>query len=113
MLAAAGGFLLLAAAPGVAVLYGLMFLAGVAIAPGFSCIYRLVGAVTPAGASIESFSWVASGIQIGAAIGSAVGGFLVQLVGSRLAFVCAAGCGLATAGIAMWRTRDLIKAEAG
>ncbi len=47
MLAGAAGFLLLAAAPGVAVLYGLLFLAGVAIAPGFSCIYGLVGAVTP------------------------------------------------------------------
>jgi len=68
-----------------------------AIAPGFSCIYGIVGAVSPATSSIESFSWVASGIQVGAAIGAAVGGFLVQLVGPRLAFVCAGGCGLATA----------------
>jgi MFS family permease len=107
MLGGAGGFLLLAAAPGVGVLYGLMFVAGVAIAPGFSCIYGIVGAVTPATSSIESFSWVASGIQVGAAIGAAVGGFLVQLVGPRLAFVCAGGCGLATAAFAAWRAHRL------
>lgn len=111
MLVGAGGFLLLAAAPGVGVLYGLMFVAGTAIAPGFSCIYGIVGAVSPATSSIESFSWVASGIQVGAAIGAAVGGFLVQLVGPRLAFVCAGGCGLATAILAMWRTRHLTAAE--
>ncbi len=110
MLAGAGGFLLVAAAPGVGVLYGLMFVAGVAIAPGFSCIYGIVGAVSPATSSIESFSWVASGIQVGAAIGAAVGGFLVQLVGPRLAFVCAGGCGLATAVFAAWRTRRLTAA---
>jgi MFS family permease len=112
MAASAGGFLLLAAAPGVDVLYGLMFLAGVAIAPGFSAIYGLVGKLAPSEGAVEAFSWIASGIQMGAAGGAAIGGLLVQGVGTRWAFVFAAGCGLSTAGIAWWRARRLRPAPA-
>lgn len=103
MLAAAVGFLCLAAAPGVGVLYGLLFLAGMSIAPGFSCIYGLVGQLAPATGSVEAFSWIASGIQMGAAGGAALGGLLVEDIGTRWSFVFAAGCGLGTAGIAWWR----------
>jgi predicted MFS family arabinose efflux permease len=101
MLATAGGFALLAVAPGVGVLYGLLFLAGVAIAPGFSCIYDLVGRTTPPEVSVEAFSWVASAIQLGAAAGAAVGGVLVQASGTRTAVLCAAlvGVGTATVGV--------------
>jgi len=112
MASSAGGFLLLAAAPGVDVLYGLMFLAGVAIAPGFSAIYGLVGKLAPSEGAVEAFSWIASGIQMGAAGGAAIGGLLVQGVGTRWAFVFAAGCGLSTAGIAWWRARRLRPAPA-
>jgi MFS family permease len=103
MLAAAVGFLCLAAAPGVGLLYGLLFLAGMSIAPGFSCIYGLVGTLAPSTGSVEAFSWIASGIQIGAASGAALGGLLVEDIGTRWSFVFAAGCGLVTAAIAWWR----------
>jgi MFS family permease len=105
MLAAAVGFLCLAAAPGVGLLYGLLFLAGMSIAPGFSCIYGLVGQLAPSTGSVEAFSWIASGIQMGAACGAALGGLLVEDIGTRWSFVFAAGCGLGTAGIAWWRAR--------
>jgi MFS family permease len=104
---AAVGFLCLAAAPGVGLLYGLLFLAGMSIAPGFSCIYGLVGDLAPSTGSVEAFSWIASGIQMGAAGGAAIGGLLVEDIGTRWAFVFAGGCGIATAAIAWWRSRHL------
>ncbi|HXY45200.1 MAG TPA: MFS transporter [Acidimicrobiales bacterium] len=108
VLAAAGlGFLCLAAAPGVGVLYLLLFVAGVSIAPGFSCIYGLVGSLAPSTGSVEAFSWVASGIQMGAAGGAALGGLLVDTIGTRGSFVLAAGGAAATAVIALRRTRRL------
>jgi MFS family permease len=107
MAASAGGFLLLAAAPGVDVMYGLIFLAGMSIAPGFSAIYGLVGKLAPSSASVEAFSWIAGGLQMGAAGGAAIGGLLVEGVGTRWSFVVAAGCGLSTAAIAWWRARNL------
>lgn len=107
LVAGALGFALLCVAPSVAVLFGLMFLAGIAIAPGFSCIYRLVADVTPHRSSVEAFSWVSSGIQIGAAIGAAAGGLLVQSFGTRVAMLCAAGCALGAGGIAQLRAHHL------
>jgi MFS family permease len=101
------GFLALVAAPGVAVLYGLLFLAGMSIAPSFSCIYGLVGGVSPADGSVEAFSWIASGIQMGAAGGAALGGLLVDDVGTHWSFAFAGGCGLLTAAIAWWRSHNL------
>ncbi len=112
LLTAAAGFACLAVASGVAVLFPLMFLAGVSIAPGFSCIYGLVGASAPAGGVVEAFSWVSSGIQMGAAGGAALGGVLVDTLGTRSTFLFAAGVGLATASVAWWRTRHLRPAAA-
>ena len=94
------GFALLSLAPGVAVLYGLMFLAGIAIAPTFSCVYGIVSELAPHGSSVEAFSWISSGIQVGSAIGAAVGGLLVESLGARMALLCAAGCTLSTVAIA-------------
>jgi len=108
MAAAALGFLCLAAAPNIGVLYGLLFLAGMSIAPGFSCIYGLVGSLAPSTGSVEAFSWIGSGIQMGAAGGAAVGGILVDAVGTRWSFVVAAGGAMATAAVAWWRTRHLL-----
>jgi MFS family permease len=105
--ASALGFALLPLAPDLGALYGLIFVGGIAIAPGFSCIYWLVGELTPHGSSVEAFSWISSGIQVGAAIGAASGGLLVQSFGSRVAMLCAAGCALGTAGIALLRGHHL------
>ena len=107
MLGTAVGFAVLALAPSVVVLYGLLFVAGTAIAPGFSCIYELVGRTTPPRASVEAFSWIASAIQVGAAIGSAVGGAVVQSAGARVAMLCASGVGLCTAGVGLGGRRFL------
>ncbi|HEY2768946.1 MAG TPA: MFS transporter [Solirubrobacteraceae bacterium] len=71
-------------------------LAGLTIAPIFSCQYALVGRAASAGTANESFTWVASALIGGVALGSALGGatvapagvsgpFLVACVASALA----------------------------
>ena len=88
-LAAAGS--LIAAVP-------LSLLAGVAIAPVFSCQYALVGhSVTP-GNETEAFTWVVSALIAGIAAGSALGGVLVSGAGLSAPFVFAGGA-LATAAV--------------
>jgi MFS family permease len=111
LLAAAFGFAVLAAAPTVAVLYVLLFLAGTSISPGFSCIYDIVGRTSPPQASVESFSWVSSGIQIGASMGTALGGVVVDGAGTRLAFVIAGGIGLLTAMVPLLGRQVISRAE--
>jgi len=113
MLCAAGGFALLAAAPGVGPLYALLFVAGVAIAPGFSCIYDLVGRTTPPEVAVEAFSWVASAIQLGAAVGAAVGGVLVQNAGTRTAMLCAGLVGAGPAAVGFLGRRLLGREHVG
>ena len=77
-------------------------LAGLAIAPVFSCQYALVGrAVTP-GSETEAFTWVSAALIGGLAAGSAIGGavigpggvgapFVISCLASLLAVVIAVG----------------------
>jgi predicted MFS family arabinose efflux permease len=111
--ASAVGFALLAAAPAVGVLYPLLFVAGTAIAPGFSCIYSLVGRLAPEGAAVEAFSWVASAIQFGAAAGAAIGGVLAQSAGTRFAMLSAGAVGLVAVVVALSGRRLLSARPAG
>jgi MFS family permease len=67
-------------------------LAGIAVAPVFSCQYALVGrAVTP-GSETEAFTWVSAALIGGLAAGSAIGGAVIGLggVGAPFVFACLA-----------------------
>ncbi len=68
-------------------------LAGVTIAPVFSCQYALVGRAVRAGTETEAFTWVAAALVGGIAAGSALGGALVGSggVGGPFLLACAAG----------------------
>ena len=81
--ATAAGFALSAAAPVIAVLFPLIFIAGMAIAPSLGSLYRLAGQFAPPGGAVETFSWLSSGIMAGGAVGGALGGLVVQHLGSR------------------------------
>jgi predicted MFS family arabinose efflux permease len=62
-------------------------LAGLMIAPLFSCQYALVGrAVTP-GSETEAFTWVSAALVGGLAVGSALGGAAIAPVGESAPFV--------------------------
>ena len=77
-------------------------LAGLAIAPVFSCQYALVGRSVTPGSETEAFTWVSAALIGGLAAGSAVGGavivpggvgapFVVSCLASLLAAVIAVG----------------------
>jgi MFS family permease len=84
----------LVAANTIAVAAACSFVAGLAIAPVFSCQQSLVGQVVRPGTEHEAFSWTLSGLIGGIAAGSALGGIVVGQVGVKAPFViaCCVAC---------------------
>ena len=82
----------------------LSLLAGVTIAPVFSCQYALAGRLVTAGGATEAFTWVAAALVTGVAAGSALGGTLISAggVSAPFAVACAA---LAIAALSAVRVR--------
>jgi hypothetical protein len=62
-------------------------LAGLVIAPVFSCQYALVGRAVSSGVETEAFTWVSSALVGGLAAGSALGGGAVAAAGVSAPFV--------------------------
>jgi MFS family permease len=62
-------------------------LAGLAIAPLFSCQYALVGRAATAGSETEAFTWVSAALVAGIAAGSAAGGAVIGAGGISAPFV--------------------------
>lgn len=82
------------------------FVAGLAVAPTFSCVYSLVGHVVIPGSEHEAFGWMLSGLIAGVALGSALGGAVIGSFGVRGPFVLAVvAAGLAAAGAIRFRGR--------
>ena len=82
------------------------FIAGLAIAPTFSCLYSLVGHVVIPNSEHEAFSWVLSALVIGIAAGSAGAGVLISSLGihgpfllALIAAACAAAGSVRFAGM--------------
>ena len=65
------------------------FLAGLAIAPVFSCQYALVGRSVRLGSETEAFTWVSAALIGGLAVGSAIGGAVIGPGGVSAPFVFA------------------------
>lgn len=83
----------------------LSVIAGLAIAPIFSCQYTLVGKLAPQGAIAEAFTWQTAALVFGIAIGSALGGTLVDLGGERLPFALASTGALVACLLALLERR--------
>jgi predicted MFS family arabinose efflux permease len=64
--------------------------AGMGVAPMLSCEFSLMAALAPAGSPTEAFSWHRAATVGGIALGSALGGALVDAAGPGAAF--ALGC---------------------
>jgi len=67
-------------------------LAGLAVAPVFSCQYALVGRSVTPGSETEAFTWVSAALIGGLAAGSAIGGAVIgpSGVGAPFALACLA-----------------------
>lgn len=82
------------------------FLAGLTIAPVFSCQYALIGRAVTSGVETEAFTWVSAALISGLAAGSALGGAAIGAVGVSAPFVLAcAVTGLAALGAVRIRVR--------
>ncbi|RNE57015.1 MFS transporter [Cryobacterium tepidiphilum] len=68
-----------------------LFLAGIGIAPSFAVLFGIVSASVKFSDTAEAYGWVGTGQLIGAAIGSAVAGFMIDNHGPVSAILSAAG----------------------
>jgi MFS family permease len=75
-------------------------LAGLTIAPMFSCQYALVGRVVTAGSETEAFTWVSAALIGGLAAGSALGGAVIGPGGVSAPFLVSCGATLLAALLA-------------
>ena len=93
-------------APGVVAMAPAALLAGIAISPTLIASFGLVEELVPVRMRTEGFTWLNSGLGVGVAVGSALGGAVVDGPGARTAFlVCLGGALLALlAGVAGRRT---------
>lgn len=74
-----------------------LFVAGIGIAPALAVIFAITSASVRFSETAEAYGWIGTGQLIGAAMGSAVAGFLIDGIGPQGAYVAAAG--LAGAGV--------------
>ena len=71
-----------------------LFIAGIGIAPALAVMFAIVSSSVRFSDTAEAYGWVGTGQLIGAAVGSALAGFLIDGIGSVGAFVVAAGLAL-------------------
>ena len=104
------GFLPLPAAPSVAAMGVLLFVAGICIAPLLSAGNQLVGELAPPAAATEAYTWPVTAIVVGVAAGNATSGFLSEHVDWRVAAASAAGAAILGAFVTVARRRTLTPA---
>jgi MFS family permease len=67
-----------------------LFLAGVGIAPALAVLFAVVSSTVKFSDTAEAYGWIGTGQLIGAALGSAAAGFLIDAIGPAGAFYVAA-----------------------
>jgi hypothetical protein len=76
-------------------------LAGLTIAPMFSCQYALVGRAVTVGSETEAFTWVSAALIGGLAAGSAIGGAVIGPGGVSAPFLVSCGATMLAALLAV------------
>jgi MFS family permease len=104
------GFLPALAAPSVALMALLILPAGLLIAPLGAAGNQLVGQVAPSGAVTEAYTWPVTAMVGGFALGTAVGGALVEGVDWHACFIAASAAGMLGALIAYSQRGTLVAA---
>ena len=91
----------------------LAFVAGLPIAPTIGALYTLIDRATRAGTVAEAFAWFGTAISVGIAVGSALGGVLVDERGVAWSFGLGAAAALAGAVLGVFRRTTLAGARDG
>lgn len=93
-------------APGAVAMTALMVVAGVFLAPALACAFIIVDRHAPRGTVTEAFSWLVTTFTVGASLGTAAAGPVVEWGGTVWGFAVPGGAGiaallvlLATAGV--------------
>jgi MFS family permease len=73
-------------APNLTVLAGMLFVAGMSIAPTLITTMGLVSDRAPAAQLTESITWIVSGLSVGVALGYATGGWVVDAAGASAGY---------------------------
>jgi predicted MFS family arabinose efflux permease len=84
-----------------------IYLCGMTIAPTLIAGFSLLEAQAKPGRRTEAMSWLSSGISVGVAAGASAAGFIIDAHGPRLGYVFGAGCGAASAAVALAGQRRL------
>jgi MFS family permease len=90
----AAGVATFAFQPGLGALFGVIFLAGLAIAPTLIAGYGLIDRQSPPERRTECMTWLSSAISVGVATGSPLVGHLIDAHGARWGYALAAVCGV-------------------
>jgi predicted MFS family arabinose efflux permease len=75
------------------------FVAGLAVSPSIISAFGLVEALVPAAVLTEGLTWATTGIGVGIALGSLLGGAAVEAGGAQPAFLVTSCSGLAAAAV--------------
>jgi predicted MFS family arabinose efflux permease len=89
-----GQLALVPAAASPAALAIALLLAGGAISPTEATVYGMVDRAAPAGTITEAFAWLAAAIEVGAALGAAGAGGIIDSAGPEAALALAGGAGV-------------------
>ncbi|MBC9728000.1 MFS transporter [Streptomyces sp. TRM68367] len=73
-------------APGLAVLTGMLFVAGASIAPTLITTMELVSRLAPAARLTESITWIVSGLSVGVALGYGGAGWVADAAGASAGY---------------------------
>ncbi|WP_367040192.1 MFS transporter [Streptomyces sp. Je 1-332] len=81
--------------PGAVAMTGLAAVAGVFLAPALACAFIIVDRHAPRGTVTEAFSWLVTTFTVGASLGTAVAGPVVEWGGTVWGFAVPGGAGVA------------------
>ncbi|MFG2029948.1 MFS transporter [Streptomyces sp. NPDC048825] len=99
-------------APSLAALAGMLFVAGMAIAPTLITTMGLVGRLAPASQLTESITWIVSGLSVGVALGYATSGWVVDAAGASAGYGASCAAALLAASTVSLALPRLARADA-
>ncbi|MDQ1045299.1 MFS transporter [Streptomyces sp. V4I2] len=99
-------------APSLAALAGMLFVAGMAIAPILITTMGLVGCLASASQLTESITWIVSGLSVGVALGYAMSGWVVDAAGAAAGYRVSCATALLAASTVSLALPRLIRAGA-
>lgn len=98
--------------PGVYIMMGMIFLAGLSFAPTMVIVLNLGTIIVPPSQLTEGLTWMTTGISIGVALGGALAGQIIDGFGARAGFGVAIVAGLVMVVVVLIGLRTLRAAPA-